>query len=320
MSSKTVKFRRDSPSGGSYLDHQRSDSGVGSFSDSESRTAYGDRPFGGSDFDAPDLYALQDALHNEVSAKQRWMAKATELDDLLSRAHKEIKEAEARMRALEDHVDELEEEKTKLAKANKEMTEENARLKEELKESSSSSTKRKSKSSPVMSGALNTDRDEEKKPRRSASKRHSVRDSDRVEREKERERLHREIEKEMEREKEREMDRLRRRFDKTGDESDAKSSNTSNKSHRSRRESYVEPLGASAPRPQAQVPPSPSRQYSYSSAPYPPQYQPAGAPRAQAVHPQVVVSYSDTSRDEEDGLYHPHPLPNKQRAGRERRG
>jgi len=335
MSSKTVRFGRDSPSGGSYLDHQRSDSGVGSFSDSESRSPFPDRAFAGSDIDVRDFYELQHALNTETLAKQRWMEKATELDALLRSANTELKETEARLRALEDHLDELEEEKAKLIKKNKEVTDEVASLKEGLKDeakekdkeakkssSSSSRRERKSSSPPLMSGALNGDEEKKSRPSRRESKRHSIRDSERAEREKERERIHREIEKEMEREKERQqerdMDRLRKRFDK-GDESDARSSNTSSKSHRSRRDSYVEPLGQPSPRPQV-APPSPSRQYAYSSNSYPQQsYAPAAAPRVPVVHPQVVVSYNDAFHDEEDGLYHPHPLPNKTRGSDRRR-
>ncbi|KAK5662872.1 hypothetical protein OQA88_6283 [Cercophora sp. LCS_1] len=329
--SKTVKFRGGSPSGQSYLGHQPSDSGVGSFSDSESRAAYPDHAYAGSDYDSPTLYALEESLANEVAAKEGWMKKATELDSLLLRAHKELKETEARLRALEDHAEELEDDNAKLTKANKDLTEENARLKDDLKDakkssssssSSSTSSRRKSSSPPVMSGAIAADEEKKEKPRRSASKKHGgVKESERAEREKERERIHREIEREMERErareKTREMDRLRRRFNKDGgEESDTKSSNTSSKERdrRNRRDSYVEPLGQPAPRPQV-VPPSPSRHYSYSNNPYPQQtYQSGNVPRA--AHPSVVVSYGDSFHDdrEEDGMYHPHPLPKQQRA------
>lgn len=340
MSTKTVKFRRESPSGGPYLDHQRSDSGVGSFSDNDSRGPYGDR-YSGSDYE----FSLQEALNSEQAAKKEWMKKAADLDAMLIRAHKDIKETEARMRALEDHVEELTDEKTKLQKTNKELTDENAKLRDELnkdtkkdKDKRADRTSRKD-SSPLMSGANPL---ASEKPKRSSSK-HRTRESARTEREKDtkdRERIAKELAKEMERENERdtrrdtqregqrEMDRLRKRFDarERGEESDAtgKSSNSSGKSHRGRRDSYVEPLGQPAPRPapHSQVPPSPSTRggFAYGSGAYPPQQhygQPSSAPRV--VHPQVVVSYSDNSYDDEDGLYHAHPLP-KQPRSQERRG
>jgi len=321
------------------LDHQRSDSGVGSFSDSESRGPYDDR-YSGSDYDSSSIQALQDALNTERAAKKEWMKKAADLDAMVIRAHKELKETEARNRALADHVQELTDEKSQLQKSNRELTEENNKLRDDLakdkdaKDKDKRASRRKSESPPLMSGANSATTE---KPKRSGSKHRSSREtSGRAEREKERERIAKDLAKEMERDAQREsqreshrdIDRLRKRFDarERGEESDAtgKSSN-STKSHRSRRDSYVEPLGQAAPRPQphghAPVPPSPStRQYGYGSGPYPPQpqyAQPGAAPRV--VHPQVVVSYSDASYDEEDGLYHAHPLPKQPRSQDRRR-
>ena len=336
-SSKTVKFRRESPSGGSYLDHQRSDSGVGSFSDSDSRGTYGDR-YTGSDYDN-----LQDQLDAEIAAKKEWMKKAQELNEIIIQSNKDLKETEARMRALDDHVQQLTDAKTQLEKANKELAEENSRLRDDFvkdnaKDKDKRASRRKSESPPLMSGANPATVE---KPKRSASKHRSSREaSGRADREKERERIAKDPAKEMERDVQREsqrpsqredireMDRLRRRFDarERGEESDATGkSSISTKSHRSRRDSYVEPLGQAAPRPQIHshgpLPPSPSaRQYNYGSGPYPPQPQypqPGTTPRA--AHPQVVVSYSDASYDEEDGLYHPHPLPKQPRSQDRRR-
>ncbi|KAK1834632.1 hypothetical protein QBC39DRAFT_20034 [Podospora conica] len=343
-SSKTVKFRRESPSGGSYLDHQRSDSGVGSFSDSDSRGPYGDR-YAGSDYDSPGIQALQDQLDIEIAAKKEWMKKSAELDAMLIRAHKESKETEARMRALEDHVQEVKSEKDRLEKVNKELVDENNRLRDDLakdkdsKDKDKRASRRKSESPPLMSGANPATAE---KPKRSGSKHRSSREtSGRADREKERERIAEDRVKEQERdavresqrvsqrEDHREMDRLRRRFDarERGEESDATGkSSVSTKSHRSRRDSYVEPLGQAAPRPQhhghGPVPPSPGVRgaYSYTANPYPPQTQyaqPGTTPRA--AHPQVVVSYSDSAYDDEDGLYHAHPLPKQQRSQDRRR-
>jgi len=329
------------------LDHQRSDSGVGSFSsDNESRTAYTDRAPAGADYDA-NLYSL---LAAETTKKEQWMDKAERLDQLLIRAHKELKETQARLRGLEDHVEELNDEKTKLSKQNQTLMEKNQRLEEDLKEFKESkdakrASRRKSNSPPSMTGAnpaaSTSPVDDKSKPRRSGSKRHSIgreRDDERLAIERERERISREMEKERrkdeEREKDKEMDRLRNRFTNragAGDESDANSSKTSSKSKSSshRGGSYVEPLGQSAPRPQVQVPPSPSTRHGqyppYPSSGYAPatdaRYAPSSVPRVPVVHPQVVVSYSDTFHDQEDGLYHAHPLPRGQRSPdrRERR-
>jgi len=104
ITSKIVKLRRESPSDGPHLDHQRSDPRVGSFSsNNESRTAYNDRSPTGADYDT-NLYSL---LAAETTKKEEWMAKAHRLNELLIRAHKELKKTEARLRALEDHVEEL---------------------------------------------------------------------------------------------------------------------------------------------------------------------------------------------------------------------
>ncbi|KAK0652102.1 hypothetical protein B0T16DRAFT_405429 [Cercophora newfieldiana] len=296
--SKTVKFRRESPSEGSYLDHQRSDSGVGSFSsDNESRTAYPDRSAAGAEYDTS-LYSL---LAAETTKKNEWMDRANKLDELLIRAHKELKETQARLRGLEDHVEELEEEKTKLSKQNQTLTERNQRLEDELKDSRESkeskdakrASRRKSNSPPSMSGAIPATSaapvDDKSKPRRSASRRHSIgreRDDERMAIERERERISREMDKERrkeeEREKDKEMDRLRSRFASraAGDESDANSSKTSSKSKGSHR-SYVEPLGQGAPRPTVQgakVMTPAKIELSKWGQPMPPFFPPSAAP------------------------------------------
>jgi len=327
--SKSVRFPRDprdSPTGGSYHDHQRSDSGVGSFSsDNESRATYNaDRHYSSTDYESSSLYALRDALTSETREKQQWMDKANSLDNMLIRAHKELKETQARLRALEGRVEALDDEKSQLSKTNQTLLDENTRLKEDLKDAKRSSRRKSSNSPPIMSGAIPAE--EDKKPRRTPSKHHNInRESDRIERELELERIAREMDKERgkkeerekEREKEKEMERLRKRFDSRGEESDAKSSNTSTKSKNSRRGSYVEPLGQAAPRPQVQVAQSPAtRQYppssSYTNGNYTTQSYSAGN-GSRPVHPQVVVSYSDAFPDE-DGLYHAHPLPRQQRS------
>lgn len=69
--------------------------------------------------------------------------------------------------------------------------------------------------------------------------------------------------------------------------------------------SYIEPSGATAPRPQ--VPPAPPR---YTN--FPPSYSPGADTRSsipRVVHPTVVVPCDEERYDEEDGIYHPYPLP-----------
>ncbi|KAK1755431.1 hypothetical protein QBC47DRAFT_380386 [Echria macrotheca] len=50
---------------------------------------------------------IRNAIAEKVAAKERWMARATELEDLLGQANKTLKESKARLQALEDHADEL---------------------------------------------------------------------------------------------------------------------------------------------------------------------------------------------------------------------
>ncbi|KAK0638561.1 hypothetical protein B0T16DRAFT_462331 [Cercophora newfieldiana] len=95
------------------------------------------------------------------------------------------------------------------------------------------------------------------------------------------------------------VERLRKRFGSAQNEDKCKSESSS-KSKRSGRESYVEPLGASTPRPTIQS--APAQQYPPSAIAVP-----------RVVHPAVVVNYSDTWEDEDES-YHPYPLPRSQRS------
>lgn len=314
--SKSVKFRRESPSGGSHYDHQRSDSGVGSFSsDNESRTARPDR-YSGSDFDSPfTSITLLNDLQEARDERDRYKKKCHETEKQNEQLRKELAEATAQRKAFSDRVDLLESERDSLTKQVKSLSEEVAELREETgSKDGKRSSRRKSNSPPTMSGALPADAYDDKKPRRSSSKKRV----ERAEREKEKERLEREFErdqerqKEIEKEKERETERLRRRFESSrGEDSDAKSSSTSSKTHRSRRDSYIEPLGHGAPRPQAQVPPSPSRPFAYTNPSYNSQQYPT---MRESARPSVVV-YGDTVEDE-DGGYYPYPLASHKSRGR----
>ncbi|KAK0705080.1 hypothetical protein B0H67DRAFT_370488 [Lasiosphaeris hirsuta] len=323
--SKSVKFRRESPSGSLY-EHQRSDSGVGSFSDSETRPAHPDRAFAATDYDQllSRIYALEQTLAREGDVKDKYKKKAEELTNALNNAHKLNKETEANRSALTDRVELLEQEKKSLLTTHKALTEENNKLKEKVEDLTDElkdlkkSARRKSVSPPVviMNGATPNDGLEDKKPRRSSSKRDRVKDSERAaEREREKRKADREAEK---KEKDRETERLRKRFENSrAEESDANSSNNSKGSGRSRRDSYIEPMGQSAPRPQNTMPPpSPGarQQFSYT-VPYQQPYQSTRESTAaqRVVHPTVMV-FSETF-DDEDGNYHPYPLSSKTSRG-----
>ena len=329
--SRSVRFRRDSPSGGSHYDHQRSDSGVGSFSDCESRISNPDR-----DYLAPG-YEDQRALYSLRQERDALSAKVAALEDELKQTRNELELTKAQTRGLANQNELLDQEKTTLTKANKELTEEVAELQDTIKELKKANRKSSSGSSPSTSSATPSESSDDKKLRRSSSKRHKE-SSGRAEKEKEREReREREKDREKERERERrkekeraekeETERLRKRFDTRGDESDAKSSITSTKS-RLRRDSYIEPLGHGAPRPQAPIPPSPSRQYSsYTTTTSASQYPPApsypnirepytgSTPRTH--HPSVYVSDDYTyGVVEEEDPYHQHPIPRTTRHAR----
>ncbi|KAK4238438.1 hypothetical protein C8A03DRAFT_33524 [Achaetomium macrosporum] len=312
----SVKFRRSSPNGG--YEHQRSDSG---FSDCESHTSTPDRGYLVPGDEDPGIYSIRRALESSRQECDEAKARARELERTLKKITTELEEAKARMRALSNENENLVEEKQSLTKSNKELAEQNAQLQETVKELNKELKKAHRKSSSVSSPSGSSgnasESSDEKKLRRSSSKRHKE-PSGRTEKEKERDR-EREKEREKERARERRkeekaaqeeqdrLDRLRQRFDARGEESDAKSSSTSTRSQRNRSDSYIEPLGHPAPRPQVSVtgPLSPTRQYSSyatTTAPnYPtaPAYQSIREPYSAATprphHPTVYVAADEYS-------------------------
>ncbi|KAK4184724.1 hypothetical protein QBC35DRAFT_477002 [Podospora australis] len=318
--------------GGSHYEHQRSDSGVGSFSDCESRTSNPDRNFLVSGYeDNNTIYSLQRALQEARTQRDEFAKKITELENQVRQTRGELEQTKAHIRAVQDKNELLVNEKETLVKENKDLSDKNTELQEQLDDSAKELKKanRKSTNSPTVTIVTSTSSEssDDKKLRRSSSKRRPEKEKERdAEREKERrdkerrKEKQREKEKEKEREKdEEEIERLRRRFEgRAGDESDAKSSIASSKTIRSsRRDSYIEPMGHSAPRPQqAVVPPSPARHHSYTtsngyppSSGYPSIREPAayapGAPRS--VHPQVYVPQEYTGyTEEEEAPYHAH--------------
>jgi chromosome segregation ATPase len=271
-------------------------------SDHDSRATYSDRPFAPADYEEQrySISALQDALAHAHEAGARWKAKAQELDGDLTNTRKDMKEVEARWRGLVDRNELIEGEKKKLYSEKKALAEENASLRDQLaalqaqldkvlekvgKKSSKKPQGSESSPPPAMSGAIPNDNAAAAtttKIRRSASKsrRDKAGEAEQAQKEKE---------------------RLSRRFEQRSDESsDANSGASTAKSHRSRRQSYVEPLGPPAARPVvAQVPPSPTRHYTNytTSSQYPPQYasirEPAVSNLPRSIHPAVSYVYEE---------------------------
>lgn len=303
---------------------------MGSFSDCESRTSNPDPAFlvppGYEDHHVYNLKHTLDALRKE---RDDWIAKYGELETNYTKARNDLAQSKARLVALENENEILGQAKESLTKTNQGLVDQIAELQETVKELKK--TNRKSSSSPPTSSATASESSDEKKLRRSSSKRHKEsraekdkerekeKERERIDREREREARRKEKEREKEREREREKEeteRLRKRFDTTrGEESDAKSSNTSSRTQRNRRDSYIEPLGQSAPRPQVPVPPSPSRQYSTYTATAGAGYPPATAyssirepfgttPRSH--HPSVLVVDDYNSYGIEDVVEDPY--------------
>jgi hypothetical protein len=302
---------------------------VGSFSDCESRTSNPDAAFLVSGYeDRPSLYDLQRALEASRRERDEWISKFTDAESNLKQLRTELEETKARVRAVTNENEILRQEKESLSQKNKDLIDHNAELQETVDRLKKSNRKSGS-SSPPTSNTTVSESSDEKKLRRSSSKRHKEKERDRekdkeqerAERQRERDREARRLEKEKEKAKEREeTERLRKRFESArGEESDAKSSNSSSRTQRNRRDSYIEPLGQSAPRPQA-VPPSPSRQYSSYPATttgYPPTAAYASIPNIRepygttprSHHPTVLVDeYSGYPVEEED-LYRGPPAP-----------
>lgn len=301
MSSKNhVKFRKDSIASGSSRSstsssHRRSDSGAGSLSDHDSRTAYSDNGLTSPEYEEQQfsVSALREALGAAHESRDRWKDKAHELGADLTKTRKEMKEIEARWTALVDRNEVIEGEKKKLFVDKKALAEENNSLRDQIadlqqalektekalekaeKRNKRQQQQSQSEQAPVMSSATPT---ESSKVRRSPSKRDKASDAEQAQKDKA---------------------RLSRRFERS-DESDGNSTSTA-KSHRSRRASYVEPMGPPAARPViAQGPASPTRQYSNytTSSQYPPQYttirEPAVSNLPRSIHPSVSYVYDDT--------------------------
>jgi len=293
MSGRRVSFTtRDSPPSGSS--RYTSDSGVGSLSDRATNASRAFPSPGSVIAQWNHLPALQDAYRALYDEKDRYKAKAQMLHDEATKARKLLKESEASYRGLSSQSEQLEEERNALLRQldEKQALVEKLRNKLEDLEVERSERKRSSRSPPTMSGA----NPEPPKPKRSASKRES-----------------REV-----KESKDEKRRLEKRFEaKDGDVSESTASSRATRS--SRRSSYIEPFG-----PKSSVAPSPrdgppTQQFqTFSQSPeYQPTYAKMGQPSVSAVprtiHPSVHIQATPAGYFEEDGQYHPYPLPREPR-------
>ena len=302
MSGRRVSFSardRDSPpSGGSS--RYTSDSGVGSLSDRATNASRAFPSPGSVHAQWNSLPALQDAYRALYDEKDRYKAKARQLDEEASSARKNLKEAEARFRGLVDRNEQLEEERKTFGRQLDEKQDVIERLQRKLEdfELERSERKRSSRSPPTAGGA-NAD---PPKPKRSTSKRES-RDA---------------------KESKDDKRRLGKRFEvRDGDASESTSSSKATRS--SHRSSYIEPFG---PKPSNPMPPRegpPVQQYqTYTQSPdYQPTFAKMGQPSVSSVprtaprpvHPSVHVQ-TTTGYYEEDGQYYPYPLPRQPNGNR----
>lgn len=337
MSSKNVKFSKDSDTSESRTSshvsshasshashkssrgHRRSDSE--SLSDYDSRGSVPEGAFSSSDYAQQQL---RKSLHSACAERDRWKAKAEELDEHLNHTKKEFNQLEARWRGIIERNEVIEAEKKKLLSDKKalqqdknDLLDENAKLQEKLdrleKKLNRASGPPPSSSVPVRDNADKAN-----------AKIH--RSNSRSQRDAPRERALSEAE-----QAEKDKARWSKRFERSDESSDGRSDGTSKTERRRRRESttYIEPMGPPAARPAAPVPPSPTRHFpTYTTSPaYAPQYASVREPVMSSVprtvkspskhppviHPRVLVQsprYDESPfHPDEDGGYFPHPLP-----------
>ncbi|KAL1900931.1 hypothetical protein Sste5346_001992 [Sporothrix stenoceras] len=117
MSGRRVNFRESPPSSSVSSRYNTSDSGHGLASDTPSSSRYSSG--GGSLW--TDLPALQDAYRTVLAERDDWKNRAEELEAEVVEAQKLTSEAEAKWRAMVESNEQLEDEKKKLFKENKEL-------------------------------------------------------------------------------------------------------------------------------------------------------------------------------------------------------
>ncbi|KAJ4306719.1 hypothetical protein N0V88_000085 [Collariella sp. IMI 366227] len=312
MSSRaSVKFR-ESPTGGSHYEHQRSDSGVGSFSDTDSRASEVEHSYLTPNYEDQGIYTISRALEASQQDAKQWKGMVHELQESLKKLRTELETTKAHLRGRDTEKEEfehaierlkqkneilkqknetLQDKNETLTDTNNELVEQIAQLEDKVKELKKTNRKSSGNSTSSTSSATAVESADEKteKKKRSASKRRPEKEKERG-REKESKERERERRKEKERiqEERAQEERLRNRFNgRAGEESDALSSNSSGRPHRGPRETYIEPLGHSAPRPQAPAPPAPARQYpTYHQS----HREPFASTAPRAHHPTVYVA------------------------------
>jgi len=134
--SSKFNFRRDSNQFGYMSSSSATDTGTSSTSSEwEGGRLF---PLGSSRsprfalIDDDPHHGLRDFIASESAARDRWMTKAVELDSLLVRAHKELKENQARLRAYEAAVETREGNVKSLKISNEMLRDENSDLRDEL--------------------------------------------------------------------------------------------------------------------------------------------------------------------------------------------
>jgi len=296
MSGRRVSFRA-SPPGGSP-----GDSGVGSLSDNTSRGA-NPNPFKPQTTASQwnDLAALQEAYRNIYESKEDYKRKAKKLDQENIEERKLRKETEAKWRGVVNQNEQLEEDKKALLKEKRDLQKQNDGQLHEIEELRLQLAEANAQIEKLRRKAATTPPAEDPKLSRRRSKRGET--------------------------AEEEKERLSKRFQvKEGDKSsdtNASGSSSSSRPSRSGRDSYIEPFGpkSSSTRPAAPPPraaPAATAQYAtytestHRTPTYAKTHEPTYSSVPRSAHPSVYVE-EDISyiTPTEDGLYHPHPLPNE---------
>ncbi|GJC85837.1 hypothetical protein ColLi_08675 [Colletotrichum liriopes] len=291
--------------------HQTSDSGVG------------------SDFSSsPTAQEYFDLERNHSKLKEEHLATRSKLKE----AEAQLQEANARLSAMQNTVEVLQNDNKALDREKRNLRTEVEALREDIRKSRSSPPR----DSTRMSGALPAHPPSPKEPkeskhsRRSESKHHRSESKHRRSESKPRKTTE---EKELEKRVKQDKERLRGRFDHKDDKS---VSSTSSSGRSKQSGSYIEPLGPVVPRPAPAVEQAGrSRHARTESTSYHDSIRPAvytttttiadpsysALPRNLAYPEYEADYYPDTTSQyvQEDGSYHPYPLPADPPRGRSRR-
>lgn len=212
---------------------------------------------------------LHERLTKALASRDAWQTKALELDRSLKQMVIEKEHLDAHARALSDRIEILESD-----------------LKRAKSEQQGSSTP--SPPTPRMTGG-NPDAPKHRPSVSMPQKPKKDREAERAEREQERER-----------EQQKEKDKLKKRF-ALNDDSDRSGGSSSTKTNRSRRDSYVEPMGPGGQRPLPTYLPAMSSNHIEPFV--------AQVPRNVVVQYYAEPAAAYEKQGYEDGNYMAHPLP-----------